>query len=64
MKRNRTWWSRLSTDERSELVILERGNYGGNDGYIPDDCHYCSGCGLCGYCSNRLNELIRKGNGE
>jgi len=45
MKRNKEWWSRLTSDERSELYWLERAKSGFNGGYLPD------GYGSCGYCS-------------
>lgn len=68
MKRTKTWWARLTPEERSELVYLERADkYGGRSSFLPDDCSECGGCsmphlgsGLCSLCSKRLEELIRK----
>lgn len=55
MKRNKRWWSNLDTDERSELIRLERieaiedrcilNNYG-NNSYKPDN--WCAPDIICG----------------
>lgn len=71
MKRTKEWWGRLTSDERSELVNLERAdNASYRDSRIPDDCTecgYCStphtGSGLCPLCNKRLCELYRKAEG-
>ena len=70
MRRTREWWSRLDSQERSELHWLERGRSSLNP-YIPDDCSECGNCGiphlgygLCPLCLDRKIKLIRKGNGE
>jgi len=41
MRRTKEWWARLTADERSELVYIERNASQasvGWDGYLPDDC--------------------------
>ena len=61
MKRNREWWSRLTSEERSELYWLERAKGGSNGGYLPEGY---GGCGYCGtpctgdLCSNCLKRKI------
>lgn len=68
MRRDKKWWNRLSSQERSELVWLERdANRGGRSSMIPDDCFECGSCstphagyGLCPLCSRRLGLLIAK----
>ncbi len=70
MKRDKTWWARLTGEERSELVYLERSDkLGGHSGYLPDDCAECGACsmphmgsGLCPLCHKQLNALIAKAN--
>jgi len=72
MRRNKEWWTRLTPEERSELVLMERYQYkGGRSSYLPDDCSECGICGEptlgsspCRWCCNRMDELIRKGDGE
>ena len=70
-RRTREWWARLTKEERSELVWLERatGNCYGGGGYLPDDCSECGACGspmlgsgLCPHCGNRLDALLKKAN--
>ena len=69
MRRTKEWWARLTKEERSEIVYIERQQYksyrGG--GYLPDDCGECSVCGevmfgtgLCTYCGHRYEELLSK----
>lgn len=68
MRRNKAWWGRLNSQERSELVWLEQGaNRGGRSSMIPDDCSECGSCGsphlgysLCPLCSRRWRSLITK----
>ena len=71
MRRTKEWWGALSPEERAHLVYLERADNmcSYHDGYIPDDCSYCSACGepqrtsgLCDECSDRLEYLIGKAN--
>ncbi len=72
MRRTKEWWSRLTKPERIELVNLERSaNSNYRSGRFPDDCRGCgycstphSGYGLCPVCSERLEELIEKGEGR
>ena len=72
MKRTKEWWARLTKEERSELYWLEYGNrHSHYSSYYPDDCVECGSCGcpslgtgLCNQCSSRLNELLKKANGE
>ncbi len=71
MKRDKKWWDKLTSVERSELVTLERENNRSYPStYIPDDCCECGYCGtphlgsgLCPLCSKRMIELIDKANG-
>lgn len=66
MKRTKDWWAKLTKEQRSTLVYLERAanknvSY---SAYLPEGYGECPGCGyptsrsLCSYCSNRLIELI------
>ena len=72
MRRTREWWARLTKDERSYLVYLERADkrYGSTynlpDGYSSCTAcsEPCSGGGLCTWCGNEVEALIAKGNGE
>jgi len=73
MRRTRVWWARLTKEERSTLVFLERARQwcGGSSAYLPDDVRECPACGqpqmrsgLCNYCYSRLETLIAKGNGQ
>lgn len=73
MKRTKEWWSRLTREERSRLVMLERASNQTMlpSGYCPDDCGECPACsspapgdGLCNYCLEELIELHRKADGE
>ena len=73
-RRDSRFWDRLTKDERSLLVLLERadkqlGSYGGG-GYLPDDCSECPWCstpgyshGLCRACSGDLDRLLHKARG-
>lgn len=73
MRRNKTWWKRLTKAERSHLIYLERSDkkyteYGGG-GYLPDDCFECPACGqpefgigLCTSCLNYWQKYIDKAN--
>ena len=73
-RRDSAFWARLSRNERSLLVLLERANtqlggYGGG-GYLPDDCSECPWCstpslssGLCRRCSDDLRRLLAKARG-
>jgi len=72
MGRAKEWWGRLTKDERSELVYLERASNqtGSGSAYLPDDCSECMGCGnptpgsgLCTGCLDRLIGLIEKADG-
>jgi len=71
MKRTKEWWARLTKQERSELVMLERAQgWSERSAYIPDDCSECGYCstpslssGLCPLCYDRLEYLIRKASG-
>lgn len=66
MKRNKEWWSRLTSEERSELYWLERAKGGSNGGYLPDGYGGCGECGtpctgdLCGDCLRRKIYLKNK----
>jgi len=68
VKRSKEWWSGLTKQERSLLVMLERAEYqGGRSAYIPDDCYECGGCGtpslsigLCPMCRSMLRRLLNK----
>lgn len=72
MKRTKQWWARLTQQERSELVFLERStSY--HSAYILDDCSECGNCGtsclglgygLCPLCNQRLQRLLIKANGN
>lgn len=75
MRRTKGWWARLTKEERSALVYLERANHRSAihayDGYLPDDCYECPGCseptmvaGLCEECWDRLESLRGKANGD
>ena len=70
MRRTKEWWARLSTEERSRLVYLEKytTQASGRCCYLPDDCGECHTCstptlggGLCDVCSRELDKLIQKG---
>jgi len=71
MKRDKAWWGRLTSEERSDLVYLERSEYrSGSSWNLPDDCSECGACGtphlshgLCPRCSDRLRALIVKAGG-
>lgn len=73
-RRTREWWSRLSPEERSELVGLERlvarPGAGASDAYLPEGYGECARCDypaswtLCDRCLSRLCALIAKANGE
>lgn len=72
MKRTKQWWAKLDKDERARLVWLEKysNHYYSNDGYLPDDCSECSGCGdpcmgsgLCIHCLNEIQRIVDKANG-
>lgn len=68
---NKQFWRHLTKNERSEYMRLQTAPTFGYGGYnLPDDCSECGNCnqpilgtGLCSSCSNRLQELLRKGNG-
>ena len=70
MRATKEQWARLSKNERSELVRLERGGQGSGysaGGMLPDDCSECDACGeptlgsgLCSYCFLRWRELNDK----
>lgn len=70
--RDRAWWSRLTAQERSELVALERStHYYGRSAMLPEDCGECGNCstpslggGLCPLCNRRLLALIGKAGAE
>ncbi len=73
MRRTKEWWARLTPEERSELVYIERNASQasvGWDGYLPDDCGECNVCGsptmgtTCMRCLDRWSELIDKANGK
>lgn len=73
MKRTQIWWNRLTPDERSRLVWLERSanKLTTLGGYLPDDCGECPSCsepvlggGLCRFCSNELDQLLAKADKE
>jgi len=75
MKRTKEWWNRLTPNERSRLVYLERSekySSGYGQGFnIPDDCCMCGACGtphsssgLCPRCNNELLILLKKADGE
>ena len=65
MKRTQQWWAQLTSNERAELMFLEKGAhyYGRSGGYLPEGYRDCGGCGmitsgrLCTGCSNRIEEL-------
>ncbi len=67
-RRTHEWWARLTSAERSELVLLELSDSRSmRSGYYPDDCVGCGMCGtphlgsgLCPMCRNRLSELLNK----
>ena len=72
MRRDKSWWARLTKDERTYLVFLERADkeHIANDGYLPEgyaECTMCSmptsGGGLCTHCLNQLIRLINKADG-
>ena len=70
MKRNKEWWNRLSKEERSYLVYLERSQGSTRSDYLPDDCSECGACGnptlghgWCHNCCEDYKELIEKANG-
>ena len=64
MKRTKEWWARLSAEERSKLVSIERSESSayGAGGWIPDDCCECGACGTphigSGLCEACLSELL------
>lgn len=74
MRRDKHWWARLTNEERSRIVYLERadkqsGGYSGG-GYLPDDCCECGSCsnphlgtGLCDSCLRELIDLVNIGDG-
>lgn len=72
MRRTKEWWNKLTKQERSELVWLEKTQHHyGYSAYYPDDCGECGSCGnpslgggLCNLCNNRLIELLNKVNGQ
>jgi hypothetical protein len=70
MTRNKQWWSRLTSEERSELYWLERAYGGANGGYLPEGYGSCGNCGtpctgdLCRDCIERKIYLIDKANGN
>lgn len=73
MKRNKDWWARLESHERSLLVQLERANkkFGVRGGCIPDDMSECTYCGqphmsygICISCESDLDKIINKANAE
>jgi len=71
MKRDAVWWARLTKDERSQLIVLERAEHrGGSSVWLPDDCSECGSCGnptlgigLCSNCSGVYYKLLSKANG-
>jgi len=72
MKRTKEWWARLTPEERSHLVHIEKYHNRSAVGssYLPADvgecpaCGQLSSCGLCDYCSDARQKYIRKANGE
>jgi len=70
MRRNKEWWSRLTSEERSELYWLERATGSSNNGYLPEGYGECGVCGtpclsdLCSNCLTRLIFLIDKAKGK
>jgi len=69
MRRTRTWWARLTPDERSWLVYFERSKHfsAGCSPYLPDDCGECGMCsspsvggGPCRYCLAECLRIVRK----
>lgn len=69
MRRSKEFWEHLSETERSELIMLERGDkvYGRGSGYLPEGYSECGSCstptsggGLCSPCLDRLVTLIEK----
>lgn len=70
MKRTKSWWAKLTKQERSELVCLERDAAKGGVGcvYIADDCCECRNCstpfrgsgGLCPLCERWIEDLVKK----
>lgn len=67
--RTKEWWGRLTKEERSRLVYLEKAS-SRYSALIPDDCCECGACstphlgvGLCPRCFNELCRLIEKADG-
>lgn len=70
MKRTKEWWARLTKEERSHLVYLER-SANCWSAYLPDDCCECSGCGtpmvgegLCEACYEAWKYYVDKADGK
>ena len=72
MRRTKEWWAKLTKEERSQLVFLEKANnkMGGSSAYLPDDCRECPSCsapslssGLCPVCASALDFLLSKAGG-
>jgi len=73
MRRTKEFWARLTKEERSYLVYIEKNknNYNWMGGYLPDDCSECVVCGLpmlgsgmCHHCYEDYVSLVNKGSGK
>jgi hypothetical protein len=64
MKRTKEWWARLSKQERSELVYLERAKSHRSSNECPNCGTPYFGYGLCLICHTRLFNLIQKASGR
>jgi len=72
MKRTKEWWARLTSDERSHLVFIEKhhNELACGSAYLPEGVRECPACGqlshygLCDYCSGKQEEYINKANKE
>ena len=69
-KRTKEWWGRLTKEERSDLVKLERANHQPVVEYFGDGSAQCPGCGnltipgcFCAHCVQKYGYLIAKANG-
>ena len=68
MRRDKKWWARYTSDERSWIVWFElaQNRYGGYGGMLPDDTTECQCCGnpsrgnICGDCMDRFDVLMQR----
>ena len=70
MKRTKEWWARLTAEERSELMRLEKSMHWRQE-RLEGGYSWCTGCGdlisgsgLCVNCYSDLVELKAKGDGD